>query len=186
MAHREADRNVPPTTDEGFVQWAAVRRGRLRRTAYLMCGDWAAADDLVQDALLRVYLKWRRIAGGNPDAYPRRALTSAFVDDRRRPWRRERPTETLPEAAVGGAEVRIQETPMAAALRQVPPGQRAVLVLRYWEDLSLEQTADALDCSVGNVKAQASRGLVRLRELLSGAEDLGPGGVPMSVQEVLP
>lgn len=184
MAREERYRSGPPADDDGFVQWAGARRGQLWRTAYLMCGDWSGADDLVQDALVRVYLRWRKVAGGNPDAYARRALTSSFIDERRRPWRRERPTETLPEPACEAPATRLHETAMAAALRQVAPRQRAVLVLRYWEDLSLEQTADALGCSVGNVKAQASRGLARLRGLLAEPESPGPG-LLLSPKEVL-
>ncbi len=159
----------PAADDGGFVAWATVRRRALRHTAYLLCGDWHRADDLVQEALVRVYQRWRRIAAGKADAYARRVLVTAAVDESRRPWRREWASEVLPESAhldspsMTGAAV-------LAALRQVPARQRAVLVLRYWEDLSIEQTAAALNCSTGNVKSQSARGLARLRDLLPGDE----------------
>lgn len=153
-------------SDAGFASWAAVRRTQLRRTAYLLCGDWAGADDLVQEALLRVYRHWRRLVDGNPDAYARRALTSVFIDSRRKPFRRrERLTARPPEGSY--VDRAGERDDLGAALAQLPPRQRAAIVLRYWEDLSLEQTAEALGCSVGNVKSQSSRGLARLRTLLA-------------------
>lgn len=182
MAQDGPDRGAPPGDDNGFVQWAAVRRGQLRRTAYLLCGDWAGADDLVQDALVRVYLRWHRVAGGNPDGYARRALTSAYVDSRRRPWRRETPTSEPPETASHPHPAALHETELVVALRRLPPRQRATLVLRYWEDLSLEQTADALGCSVGTVKSQAARGLARLRELTAEPD---PDEFSLSPKELL-
>ncbi len=158
----------PEADDSGFVEWATVRRSALRRTAFLLCGDWSAADDLVQEALIRVHRRWRRVATGNPDAYARRALTSVYVDQTRRPWRRESPTDVLPERAHHDEVA--TDGGLLAALAQVPPRQRAVLVLRFWEDLSIEQTAQALGCSTGNVKSQSARGLARLRELLPADE----------------
>ena len=158
----------PDPDDGGFVAWATVRRSALRHTAYLLCGDWVRADDLVQETLVRVYLRWRRIAAGRADAYARRVLATAFVDEHRRPWHREAATEVLPERPY------VDPPPVGStvvdALRQVPAGQRAVLVLRFWEDLSVQQTAVALGCSTGNVKSQSARGLDRLRELLPADE----------------
>jgi RNA polymerase sigma-70 factor (sigma-E family) len=161
---RDARPMYPAPDDDGFVEWATVRRGQLRRTAYLLCGDWATADDLVQETLVRIYPKWRRLAAGNPDAYARRTLTSAFIDDRRRPWRRESSSEVVPETAYD--DVLPSGTGLLDALRGVPARQRAVLVLRFWEDLSVEQTVEILGCTSGNVKSQTARGLARLRELL--------------------
>lgn len=151
--------------DEGFAAWAAARRPRLRRTAYLLTGDWTDADDVVQDALLRVYRHWRRLAAGDPDAYVRRALTSVAIDQRRKPWwRRERLTDSVPDRPTPDPQENRCDLP--AALDGLGARQRAVVVLRYWEDLSLEQTADALGCTVGTVKSQASRALAQLRGLL--------------------
>jgi RNA polymerase sigma-70 factor (sigma-E family) len=181
MARGGNGRDAPAGDDEGFARWASLRRNQLRRTAYLLCGDWAGADDLVQETLVRTYVRWRRVATGNPDGYAQRALTSAFIDDRRRPWRRERPRESLPEHEAATYDPGLHETGLAAALRTVPARQRAAIVLRYWEDLSVEQTAELMGCSPGAVKSQSSRGLARLREALAEP----PPPIPLSTSEVL-
>jgi RNA polymerase sigma-70 factor (sigma-E family) len=139
----------------------------MRRTAFLLCGDWFLADDLVQDALVRIFDAWPRLAAA-PDLtrYSRRVLVNLYLDHRRRPARRERPTEVLPEGAAPIADGGTREV-LLAALLKVPPGQRAVLVLRFFEDFSVEQTAEALRTSSGNVKSQTSRGLVALRTALA-------------------
>jgi RNA polymerase sigma-70 factor (sigma-E family) len=154
--------------DEEFRDWAFVSRGSLRRTAFLVSGDWHLADDLVQDALIRIYRAWPRLErSGDIGGYARRVLLNLYLDHRRRPWRRERPTDRLPDESVPahpGGDVRDS---LLDALREVPPRQRAVLVLRFWEDLSVEQTARTLDTSTGNVKSQSSRGLATLRRALA-------------------
>ncbi len=159
---------VPPD----FASYVAARRHHLRRTAYLLCGDWDRAEDVVQDALTRLYVNWRRAARADDlDAYVRRSLVNAFLAEGRRPWRRERSTDELPVTAyadpVGAADDRDE---LRRALAALGASQRAVVVLRYWDDLSVEQTADALGCSSGNVKSQAARGLARLREVLTDPE----------------
>ncbi len=156
-------------TDEQFRRWAQTSRPRMRQTAFLLCGDWFLADDLVQDALVRLYEAWPRIGGGSDlTRYSRRVLVNLYLDHRRRPSRRERPSESLPEAASTGSDDGTgHRHQLVAALRQVPPGQRAVLVLRFFDDLSVEQTAEALGTSAGNVKSQTSRGLVTLRHALA-------------------
>ena len=155
--------------DSDFRDWALSRRGGLRRTAFLLSGDWYLADDLVQETLTRLFSVWQRVAkSGDPDAYARRVLLNLYLDHRRRPARREQPRADLPDrVAVEPDEVGNRDQ-LIAALRRVPPGQRAVLVLRFWEDLSVEQTAQALNTGTGNVKSQTSRGLVALREALGG------------------
>ena len=155
--------------DEDFLGWLASSRDGLRKTAYLLCGDWYLADDLVQDTLTRLFGVWGRIAGsGSPRPYARKILVNLYLDHQRRPSRREFPQAQVPEAP--GAEqahsVDGDRDRLMTALRQVPPGQRAVLVLRYWEDLSIEQTAQILGTSAGNVRSQASRGLEHLRTAL--------------------
>jgi RNA polymerase sigma-70 factor (sigma-E family) len=155
-------------SEADFRGWVTSRRDGLRKTAYLLCGDWFLADDLVQDALARLFSHWDRVAAnGDPDAYARRVLLNLYLDHRRRPSRREEARAEIP------AGVSNPENPsdgdrdqIIAALRTVPPGQRAVLVLRYWEDLSIAQTAQALGTSEGNVKSQGSRGLEALRAAL--------------------
>jgi RNA polymerase sigma-70 factor (sigma-E family) len=150
--------------DDEFRGWVQVRRPQLRRFAYLICADWYLADDLVQDCLVRLYGAWPRLAGQELDNYARRVIANLNTDHRRRPARREKPASNLPESGVPDAiaDTTVHEL-LAQALRQVPSGQRTVLALRFFEDLSVEQTAMVLGTSEGNVKSQTSRGLTRLR-----------------------
>ncbi|MDA8435853.1 MAG: SigE family RNA polymerase sigma factor [Actinomycetales bacterium] len=162
-------------TEADFRGWVTRRRDALRKTAYLLCGDWYLADDLVQEALSRVYSHWERVtANGDPDSYVRRVLVNLSLDHRRRPSRREEPRAEMPDGASDSAYPSDGDRDrVMAALRAVPPGQRTILVLRYWEDLSTEQTAQAVGTSEGNVKSQASRGLDALRAALE-AQDGSP------------
>jgi len=155
-----------------FEQYVAVRRRSLRRTAFLLCGDWDRAEDVVQDTLARLFVHWRRASGaGNVDEYVRRMLVNAFRSEGRRPWRRERASETLPEQSYDDpAATTDSREALLGALAQLGPSQRAIVVLRYWDDLSIEETAAVLDCSTGNVKSQAARGLAHLRQVLSAVE----------------
>jgi RNA polymerase sigma-70 factor (sigma-E family) len=153
--------------EEAFRAFAWAQRPMLRRTAYLMCGDWHQADDLVQTTLVKLYLAWRRIhSGANPQAYTRRILTRCYLDDRRRPWRREAPTEEVADRAAPASAAE-DVLDLRAALDLLPPRQRATIVLRFWADASVAETADALDCSEGTVKSQTARALATLREHLS-------------------
>lgn len=159
-----------------FESYVAVRRPHLRRTAYLLTGDWDRAEDVVQDTLTRLFVHWRRAQRADDlDAYVRRMLVNAFLSEKRRPWRRERSTDELPETAYAdptdGSDDRDE---LRRALADLGPSQRAVIVLRYWDDLSVEQTADALGCSTGNVKSQSARGLVHLRAALGRTDETDP------------
>lgn len=154
--------------DSDFLGWVSTSRSGLRTSAFLLCGDWYLADDLVQEALTRVFGVWGRVSGSSdPGPYARKVLVNLYLDHRRRPSRRETPTGELPEL---GAEqpnsVDGDRDRLMSALRQVPKGQRAVLVLRYWDDLSIEQTAQILGTSASNVRSQATRGLEALRAAL--------------------
>lgn len=155
--------------DHPFVEYVAARRDKLYRTAYLLCGDAHRADDLVQIALAKAYVAWPRlIRAGNVDAYLRRILMNAHVDETRRSWRRERPglhgiDPAAPAAVPEGNEE------LWAALRALAPGQRRVVVLRHYWGLSVEETADDLGISPGTVKSQTSDALARLRQALSVA-----------------
>ena len=161
-----------------FESYVTARRAHLRRTAYLLCGDWDRAEDVVQDALARLFVHWRRASRADDiDAYVRRTLINAFLADQRRPWRRDVIRDQVPDTTVAGPEPTDRDA-LWAALRDLGPSQRAVVVLRFWEDLSVEQTAAALNCSTGNVKSQAARGLARLREVLApaaAADDIRKG-----------
>ncbi len=159
--------------EEEFSSYVSARRDHTRRVAYLLCGDWHRADDLTQIAFVKLYGAWERIRDrGALDAYVRSTLVRATVDESRRPWRRERVVEILPETAVFddlGEKIADRER-VQAALAAVPNGQRAVLVLRYFEGLDVSETAAALGCSEGNVKSQTARGLAALRAALTRTE----------------
>ncbi|MFF4397208.1 SigE family RNA polymerase sigma factor [Streptomyces sp. NPDC001480] len=151
-----------------FRTWVLQHRTRLRTTAFLLCGDWYLADDLVQDALGRLYSRWERVvAAGDPRAYVRRVLCNLHNDHLRRPARREiseSDVATLRPHPHTSMDERDDE--LIAALLTIPAGQRTVLVLRFFEDLSVERTAAVLKTSTGNVKSQTSRGLEALRAAL--------------------
>ncbi len=149
-----------------FSRYAAARWSRLLRTAYLLTGDHHEAEDLVQATLAKVYPAWSRIVVlEEPDAYVHRSLVNTNLNRFRKRRVVQLLTARLPERARDGAARQIEDrSALLTALATLPPRQRAVVVLRYWEDLSEQQVADALGCSPGNVKSQASRGLRKLRE----------------------
>ena len=164
------------TRDEEFSAFVQTRRTGLVRSACLLtAGDTHLAEDLVQTALARLYVAWPRVRrSGSEAAYVWRILVNAHTDEVRRPgWRRERhvpevpealepvPPDTLPDGLVG-ADVR-------AALAALPPRVRGAVVLRHWLDLSVEETAELLNCSTGTVKSQTAKGTARLRDLLTHA-----------------
>lgn len=154
-------------TEDGFRDWVVLRRDSLRNTAFLLSGDWFLADDLVQEAMTRLYGSWSRVARvANPEAYARKTVVNLFLDHTRRPSRRETSVAVVPDTRItaDASTASDYRSQLIEALRRVPPGQRAVLVLRYWDDMSVDQTAAVLDTSPSNVKSQASRGLVALRE----------------------
>lgn len=149
----------------GFRDYVAARQRALLRTARMLTGNQHTAEDLVQATLERVWPRWSRIArDGDPDAYIRRVLVNTYSTWWRRKWRGEAPTAELPDVAGPDAYA---EADLADALRRLlptlTPRQKAVVVLRFYEDLSEAATADALGCSVGTVKSQTSKALARLR-----------------------
>jgi RNA polymerase sigma-70 factor (sigma-E family) len=153
--------------EAAFRAFAVSRRPALRRTAYLLCGDWHQADDLVQTTLTKLYVAWRRVRSGEePDSYTRRILTRCYLDERRRPWRREQPVEEFDELA-SPAGIAVEAVDLRTALALLPARQRATVVLRYWADASVTETAAALGCSEGTVKSQTARALTALRSLLA-------------------
>ncbi|OKI67841.1 SigE family RNA polymerase sigma factor [Micromonospora sp. CB01531] len=154
--------------EDEYRQFVTARLESLRITAYLLCRDWHTADDLVSITIGKLYRHWRRVRPmENVDAYVRGMLTNAWLDERRRPWRRERSTDDVPDRA----DVAFPETALADRehlldlLAQLPPRRRAVVVLRFWCDFSVEETARTLGVSTGTVKSQAARGLESLRLL---------------------
>jgi RNA polymerase sigma-70 factor (sigma-E family) len=158
--------------EAAFVEFAQAARDRLRRTAFLMCGDWDQASDHVQEGLIRVYVAWPRLTrAGGEHAYARRAVASAFLDHARRRSSTEvsaeaDPNRPSPEDVAASVTARAA---LVAALAGLPPRQRACVVLRYFEDLSVADTAAALGCSEGTVKSQTSRALASLRSTFEGS-----------------
>lgn len=155
---------------DGFTEFAVGGRERLRRTAYLLCGDWDRASDLVQEALVRVYVAWPRLRHkGGAHAYARRALVSVSIDVSRKRSSGERP---VPDAALDAltqdqTDLVADREALLDALRQLPDRQRACVVLRFYDDTSVAETALLLGCSEGTVKSQTSRALASLRARLS-------------------
>jgi RNA polymerase sigma-70 factor (sigma-E family) len=152
--------------DREFTEFVSARRPALVRVAALLVsGDVARAEDVVQTALVRLYTAWPRVRPDTVDAYARRCVVNAAIDERRSLFRRREQTwAEVPDVAV--AEVRSDEETVLALLATLSPGMRAAVVLRYVEGLSVAETADAMGCSEGNVKSQSARGLDRLRALL--------------------
>lgn len=170
--------------EQEFADFFTARRDAVRRTAYLICGDWHRADDLAQTAFVAVHRRWRKIRDRSAlDAYVRRTLVRAAIDESRRPWRREHPVDLPPETSAQGpardavGDSVANRSALVGGLQQVPPRQRAVLVLRFLEGQSVTDVACALKCSEGTVKSQTARGLETLRAALGDAlDDLRPAG----------
>lgn len=151
-----------------FEEYVAARRGALLRTAYLLTGSAADAEDLVQLALVRCWPRWSRLAD-DPEPYVRRVLAREVTARwRRRRWR-EQSTATPPETPAAAEDLDDREA-LRAALARLPPRQRAVVVLRYVDDLTEAQTAAALGIAVGTVKSQHHDALARLRRELPDLE----------------
>jgi RNA polymerase sigma-70 factor (sigma-E family) len=166
--------------DEEFVAYYTARAAQLRNTAYLLSGDWHLAEDLTQVTFTKLYRAWPRIERHDTiDQYARQVLLRTFLDERRRPWHRENPTS--PEDSVldvTAPEVRGSEDRevLRNALQQVAKRRRAVLILRFWADLPVEQVAKILGCTTGTVKSQTSRGLDDLRDALGQLTQSTTGG----------
>jgi RNA polymerase sigma-70 factor (sigma-E family) len=164
--------------DEEFVAYYRARGVELRNTAYLLCGDWHLAEDLTQITFTKLYRAWRRIERHDVlDQFARRVLLRAFLDERRRPWGRV--FATGPHSATLDTVTQVDATPgdpgIAQALQRLPKRMRAVLIMRFWADLPVDQVADLLGCSPGTVKSSTSRGLASLRTVL-GTDSTSPGG----------
>jgi RNA polymerase sigma-70 factor (sigma-E family) len=165
--------------DECFHVFVARSNAPLTRLAYLLCGDQHLADDLVQTCLIRLYQAWPRLRDKDlPDAYARKVLLRCWLNERRRPWRRLEsrdgvvPDQAAPQVDNAGAVA--HKEVLRVALKRLPPRQRAAVVLRYWSQHSVTETAAILRCSEGTVKSQSARGLAALRAALDelGADAL--------------
>lgn len=150
--------------DDGFAEFFSSRFDSARRTAHALCGNWLEAEEIAQTAFVSMYGRWNKVRIDSADAYLHTVLTRAFLDTKRRGRRREQvvaePPDRPVEPDLSSAEDR---PPLLAALQEVPPRQRAVLVLRFVQDLSVEEVASTLGCTTGTVKSQTARGLATLR-----------------------
>lgn len=151
---------------EDFARFVDLRQRALLRSGWLLTGDWALAEDLVQTALARTWLRWGRIRSrDDPEIYVRRVMLSTWVNWSRRKWRGERPGMELPDSPAPGdvAAETVARVAVRSALGSLTDRQRAVLVLRVFDDLTEAQTAQVLGCAIGTVKSTMSQALARLR-----------------------
>ncbi|MER6442288.1 MULTISPECIES: SigE family RNA polymerase sigma factor [unclassified Streptomyces] len=155
---------------EGFDDFVAARWSALIHLARLLSGgDRHRAEDLLQESLVKLWFVWPRIADEAPEAYVRKVLARAAARSARRRWWGERPVERLPDLPQAGDESAtvVERSRLETALAQLPPRQRAAVVLRYYQDLPEKQVAEALGCPLGTARSHASRGVARLRQILA-------------------
>lgn len=167
-----------PDRDAEFTEYVSARQAWLRRVAYLLCGDWHRADDLVQSAITKLYAHWHRAGRADSvDAYARRTLINCYLAEQRSGWMKWTVLHRFGGGPGSGSAADPEPAPailsdldlgldLKKALFRIPPRQRAAVVLRFYCDMSVEQTAQAMGCSTGNVKSQSSRGLATLRNIL--------------------
>jgi RNA polymerase sigma-70 factor (sigma-E family) len=161
-----------------FDEFVAARSGALLRTSYLLTHDHGLAEDLLQTSLTKAWFAWGRIAD-SPEAYVRKVLFNTYATWWRRKWNGEHATEELPEGGVGDrTDASGEVIDLWSAMERLPRRQRAVVVLRYFEDLTEAQTAELLGCSVGTVKSQCSKALAKLRIDPALAADTTPDPTP--------
>ncbi len=157
-----------PSRDEEYTAFVAAQRTHLRRIAYAVCGDWQRSEDLLQTALVKLYVAWPRLhRDGREVAYVRQILVRADIDESRRPWRRER-TGLDDHDPTAREPLPVEErSALFDALQALPISQRRVVVLRHWLGLSVEETAAELGISTGTVKSHSSRALEKLQVALT-------------------
>jgi len=153
--------------EQECADYLAARLPRLHRIAYLLCGDGHRAEDIAQATAVAIYTNWKRVrSADNTDAYVHKMLFRQYLGQRRLSWSRVLLTDRMPERAAPAVCVE-DRVAVLAALSTLPKRQRAAVVLRYFSDLSVQDTAAALGCSEGTVKSQTARGLATLREFLT-------------------
>jgi RNA polymerase sigma-70 factor (sigma-E family) len=154
--------------DAEFSEFVRGRRSHLRRIAYAVCGDWNRADDLVQTALVKLYVAWPRVRrDGREEAYARTIIVRANIDESRRPWRRERPGPAVEDRAGPPVLPLEDRDALFDALHRLPEMQRKTVLLRHWLGLSVAETAAELGISEGTVKSHTSRALDALHQVLA-------------------
>jgi RNA polymerase sigma-70 factor (sigma-E family) len=173
---RDRQEHMRRRDEAAFRSFVEERQTMLRRRAYLLCGNWADGDELVQEALARVYVAWPRIATGAETAYTRRTMMNLYLNDQRK-RRREVLTDETPEPPTSDHDRELAMT-LTDLLRDLPEKQRAILVLRFWEDLTVPQIAECTGVAEGTIKSQISRGLAALRSRLAEPPLTGAGAFP--------
>lgn len=166
--HRDADTDAESDA-ESFTEYAINARAGLRRQAFLLCGDWHEADDLVQDTFVNMYRRWPNVSRrGEVESYAHTALVHRFVSVHRQTrWRREISHPVPPDRPRTNDQAADDRISMLAPLRRLPQRQRTVIVLRIWRDLSIQQTAEAMGVSPGTVASQYHKALAALRRSLA-------------------
>lgn len=172
---------APPEREAEFLEYTAAKSPRLRRVAFLLCQDWHRADDLVQTTLTKLYVNWSKVSRvQHPDAYARAILVNSYLAEQRTSWwsrvvvRGESAEHDAP-LPVSDPDLRLD---LRSAIAALSPGQRTVLVLRFYCDLSVQETAELMSCSTGNVKSQTSHGLAALRRILGPRASVFSEGEP--------
>lgn len=160
---------MKPSQEDEYRSYVAARTTAMRRLAYLVCGDWHRAEDAVQDAFIKLYLKWSKCTTSDSlDSYVRRMVVNAAIDTQRRLWfRKEHSKSDPPDRPTRPEDTPVERVAVLDALACLPKRQRATLALRFWEDQSVEQTAKIMRCSPATVKSQTARGLRSLRGMLT-------------------
>jgi RNA polymerase sigma-70 factor (sigma-E family) len=170
--------------DAEYTEYVAARLSSLRRLAAVLCDDWQRADDLVQATLIKLYVRWGRVrAASHPDAYARTVLVHEFIQERRSLWVKRVSLSggvADPPAAVVDQDAVLD---LRAAVAALPARQRATLVLRFYCDLNVDQSAEILGCSPGTVKSQTARALEAVRRALGPAPAAGSGGPPAAAEQ---
>ncbi len=162
-----------------FTEYMSARMPSLRRLARLLCQDWSLADDLLQVTMTKTYVHWSRVAGAdNTDAYVRAILVREFVQERRTSWARRVTLASRPIDTAAGVADHDGALDLRAAVAALPPRQRAVLVLRYFCDLNVDQAARALGCTPGTIKSQTAKALDTLRASVGPGYDDAPSRRP--------
>ena len=158
--------------EAAYRDYVTARMEPMRRLAYLLCRDWHTADDLVSITISKLYRHFSRVKNDERlDGYVRQILLRVWLDERRRPWRRETPTDELPDVGSPTEYGVVDRAELLDLLDGMPPRRRAAVVLRLYCDLSVEDTAEILGCTTGTVKSQTARGLDMLRARAAEATD---------------
>jgi RNA polymerase sigma-70 factor (sigma-E family) len=167
---------VRRSDESEYREYVVARMDRLRRAAFLLCHDWHTADDLVAVTIGKLYRNWSRAQRvDHLDAYVRAILLRSWLDERRRPWRREQVTDELPDLPVADRPDAADRMTLLDLLAALTPRRRAAVVLRFYFDLSVDETAETLGCSAGTVKSLTARGLEAMRTRAAATSALGTG-----------